>query len=213
MRVLVTAGPTREHWDAVRFLSSAATGRQGIVLAEALARRGHTCDLVLGPTHLDAPADRAVTVHRVVTARDMLAAAERCWPECDALVATAAVSDYRPAVPHAGKRTKTEGPVALELVRNPDILATLAAGRGRRPVIGFALQVEDAEHHARRKLEEKGLDAIVLDAPAAMGAAAADFRILAADGTWTDLPGTTKRALAEHLVDLLESLDAAPRGG
>jgi phosphopantothenoylcysteine decarboxylase/phosphopantothenate--cysteine ligase len=213
MRVLVTAGPTREHWDRVRFLTSAATGRLGIVLAEALAARGHGCELVLGPTHLGEPNDDLIAVHRAVSARDLLAACERVWPECDAIVATAAVADYRPAAPVAGKRTKTAGPVSLELVRNPDILATLAQGRGRRPAIGFALQVEDAEDHARRKLAEKDLDAIVLDGPEAMGAGTADFRILRRDGGWTDLPGLDKAALAERLVDLLEELDAANRSG
>lgn len=211
MRVLVTAGPTREHWDRVRFLTSAATGRLGILLAEALARRGHGCDLVLGPTHLSAPADDAIAVHAVVSARDMLAACERVWPACDALVATAAVADYRPAVRHAGKRAKGDGPLALELERNPDVLATLAQARGRRPAIGFALQVDDALAHARRKLVEKDLDAIVLDAPEAMGGGAADFTILRRDGSRADLPGLAKSALAERLVDLLEELGSAAR--
>ena len=211
MRVLVTAGPTREHWDRVRFLTSAATGRLGILMAAALTRRGHRCELVLGPTHLADPAGEGLRVHRVVSARDMLAACERVWPDCDALVATAAVADYRPAAPHVGKRPKGEGPTRLELVRNPDVLATLAQGRGRRPAVGFALQVDDAEAHARRKLHEKDLDAIVLDAPEAMGAASADFRILRRGGAWTDLPGLDKAALAERLVDLLEELDAATR--
>lgn len=209
MRVLVTAGPTREHWDRVRFLSSAATGTLGIRLAEALARRGHACELVLGPTHVAVPDSPGVAVQHVVSARDMLAACERVWPDCDALVATAAVADYRPAEPHHGKRPKTDGPLSLELVRNPDVLATLAQGRGRRPAIGFALQVQDAATEALRKLHAKDLDAIVLDAPEAMGAERADFRILRRDGTWTDLPGLDKAALAERLVDLLEDLDAA----
>ncbi len=214
MRVLVTAGPTREYWDRVRFLSSAATGRLGMLLATSLAARGHSCDLVLGPTHLAAStASRAdaVTVHPVVSARDMLAACEGVWRECDALVATAAVADYRPAERHDGKRAKGNGPLSLSLVRNPDILATLAAGRGRRPAIGFALQVEDAAAHARRKLVEKDVDAIVLDGPDAMGAGAADFRILHRDGRIVALPRTTKSELAQRLVDLLEELDAAAR--
>ena len=207
MRVLVTAGPTREHWDRVRFLSSGATGRLGIELAAALVRRGHGCDLVLGPTHLAAPDVPGVSVHRVVSARDMLAACERVWPDSDALVATAAVADYRPAHPHQGKRPKSAGPVTLELARNPDVLATLSQGRGRRPAVGFALQVEDAEENALRKLVEKDLDAIVLDAPEAMGEGRADYVILRRDGDRTDLPGLDKPTLADRLVDLLEELD------
>ena len=206
MRVLVTAGPTREHWDRIRFLSSAATGRLGILLAQALAGRGHECDLVLGPTHIEVAETGAIAVHRVVSARDMLAACERVWPECDAIVATAAVADYRPAHEHPGKRNKGDGPLSLDLLRNPDVLATLSQGRGRRPAVGFALQVDDAVAHARRKMFEKDLDAIVLDGPDAMGVGAADFTILRRDGAVTGLPGLAKAELAERLVDLLEEL-------
>jgi len=204
MRILITAGPTREYWDRVRFLSSAATGTLGIELARALIRRSHTAALVLGPTSVVPPELPGLVVERVVSARDMLAACERLWPECDGVVGTAAVADYRPAEPHAGKRPKSDGPVTLELVRNSDILATLARGKGRRPAIGFALQVDDGEQHARRKLAEKGLDAIVLDRPEAMGDVAADFRILQSDGKWTECPGLAKPDLADRLVDLLE---------
>ncbi len=206
MRVLVTAGPTREHWDRVRFLTSAATGRLGIEFARALVRRGHTVALVLGPTTVVPPSLDGLEVRRVVSALDMLAACESLWPDCDAAVGTAAVADYRPAQQHEGKRAKTDGPVTLELVRNPDVIATLAQGKGRRPVIGFALQVDDGEEHARRKLVAKDLDAIVLDRPEAMGDVVADYRILHRDGTWTECPGLDKPALAERLVDLLESL-------
>lgn len=209
MRVLVTAGPTREHWDDIRFLTSAATGRLGIELARALTEAGHACELVLGPTHLEPPAVDALSVHRVVGARDMLAACLSVWDDCDAVVATAAVADYRPAERHVGKRTKGDGPLTLELVRNPDVLATLAADRGRRIAVGFALQVEDALAHARRKLVGKRLDAIVLDDPSAMGAHAADFRILRADGSVTDPLRLDKRALAGRLVELLEELARA----
>ncbi len=211
MRVLVTAGPTREHLDAVRFLSNGATGRQGIELAAALARRGHEARLVLGPTHLPAPEAPGVCTVRVVSACEMLAACEREWPECDALVATAAVADHRPAVRHPGKPPKGATGETLALVRNPDIVATLAAGRGRRPVVGFALQVEDAEAEARRKLVAKGLDAIVVDAPAALGAERADFRLIRALGATAEWPGLTKRELAERLVELLVELDARAR--
>jgi phosphopantothenoylcysteine decarboxylase/phosphopantothenate--cysteine ligase len=209
MRVLITAGPTREHWDRVRFLTSAATGTLGIELAKALVRRGHEAALVLGPTTVGSPRSPGVTVDRVVSAREMLAACERRWPECDAVVGTAAVADYRPSESHAGKRTKTDGPLTLELVRNPDVLSILAQGKGRRPAIGFALQVDDGEVHAQRKLVEKDLDAIVLDRPEAMGDVVADFRILRRDGTWTSCPSLDKPALAERLVDLLESLAPA----
>ena len=117
--------------------------------------------------------------------------------------AAAAVSDYRPATSHSGKPEKTSGPATLDLVANPDILAELAATKGKRRVIGFALQVEDAEARARKKLVSKDLDAVVLDGVAALGADRADFRILLKDGTARDLPGETKAAVAREIVALL----------
>lgn len=206
MRVLVTAGPTREHWDDVRFLTSAATGRLGIEIANALVDAGHGCELVLGPTHLSVPSRPGLRVHEVISARDMLTASLAVWPDCDAVIATAAVADYRPADRHTGKRTKGDGAVTLELERNPDVLATLAADRGDRLAVGFALQVEDPVEHARRKLREKGLDAIVLDGPSAMGADTADFGILRPELPPEWLPSTTKAALAQRLVGLLDEL-------
>jgi phosphopantothenoylcysteine decarboxylase/phosphopantothenate--cysteine ligase len=204
MRVLVTAGPTREHWDHVRFLSSASTGLMGIEVAKAAAAAGHEAVLVLGPTHLDAPEGPRIRVRRIVSALEMLAACRAEWAACDALVATAAVADWRPAAPHEGKPEKAQSDeTTLELVKNPDILAELAADKGARRVVGFALQVEDAEARARAKLAKKNLDAVVLDGPAALGADRADFRVILADGSARDFPATTKAELAREIVALL----------
>ncbi len=203
LRVLVTAGPTREHWDRVRFLTSASTGRMGIEVARAAAEAGHEAVLVLGPTHLAPPEHPKLRTRHVVSALDMRDACAEEWPTCDALVATAAVSDYRPAEPHPGKPEKSTVPVVLRLERNPDILAELAATKGARRVIGFALQVEDADARARAKLARKHLDAIVLDSPAALGAEVSDFRLVLADGTHRDFPATSKADLARALVALL----------
>jgi phosphopantothenoylcysteine decarboxylase/phosphopantothenate--cysteine ligase len=203
MRVLVTAGPTREHIDRVRFLSSASTGMMGIEVAKALAEAGHDSVLVLGPTHLRVRRDVRILVRPVVTALEMLAACREAWPRCDALVAAAAVSDYRPSSPHSGKPEKTGIPTTLDLVANPDILAELAASKGRRRVVGFALQVEDAEARARKKLVAKNLDAVVLDGPAALGAVRADFRMLLPGDEVRDFPDATKTEMAREIVDLL----------
>ena len=203
MRVLVTAGPTREPLDAVRFLSSGATGRMGIEVALAAVQAGHDVVLVLGPTHLERPSHPRLEVRPVTTALEMLAACRDAWPRCDALVATAAVSDFRPAAPVPGKPEKPTGPVTLALLPNPDILAELAADKGRRTVIGFALQVEDAEIRAREKMRRKNLDAVVLDDPAALGAESAHFRILTPDGRVRVLAGCSKSALARDIVALL----------
>ncbi|MCE9637174.1 MAG: phosphopantothenoylcysteine decarboxylase [Planctomycetes bacterium] len=203
MRVLVTAGPTREHLDRVRFLTNASTGRMGIEVARAAADAGHDVVLVLGPTHLTPPDSPRVRVLRIVSALDMLAACEAEWPTCDALVATAAVADQRPAVVAPGKPEKSSGPETLALVRNPDVLATLAATKGARPCIGFALQVDDAEQRARAKLVRKNLDWVVLDAPEAMGADRADFTLIPAIGEIVRLPGATKADVANQIVRIL----------
>jgi phosphopantothenoylcysteine decarboxylase/phosphopantothenate--cysteine ligase len=203
VRVLVTAGPTREHLDAVRFLSNASTGRMGIEVARAALDAGHDVVLVLGPTHLEPPVHGRLRVRRVVSALDLLAACRDEWPRCDALVAAAAVADHRPAVRVEGKPEKGGDRVTLDLVRNPDVLAELAAAKGPRVVVGFALQVEDADVRARAKLARKHLDAIVLDSPAAIGAERSDFSILLADGRSVDLPGAPKSAVAHEIVGLL----------
>lgn len=213
MRVLITAGPTREHLDRVRFLSNGSTGRMGIEIAAAVAAAGHDAVLVLGPTHLAPPASPRVRTLRVVSALEMLAACEAEWPACDALVAAAAVADHRPARAETGKPEKSVGPQTLELVANPDILATLAASKGARPCVGFALQVEDAERRAREKLARKRLDLIVLDAPDAMGADRSDFTLIPAAGAAVRLPGAAKADVAARIVAFLAGLatDARPR--
>jgi phosphopantothenoylcysteine decarboxylase/phosphopantothenate--cysteine ligase len=205
VRVLITAGPTHEHWDDVRFLGNRATGRLGIELAQACADAGHDAVLVLGPSHLAPPDSPRVDTLRVVSARDMLAACESRWPDCDALVATAAVADYRPAERHTGKRPKAGGgdEISLRLVRNPDIVATLARSKAGRPVVGFALQVEQGEERARAKLVGKDLDAIVLDSPAEIGAARGSFLLIPRAGAATPFDDVSKAELARALVSFL----------
>lgn len=196
----MTAGPTREHLDAVRFLSNASTGLMGIEVARAAAEAGHDVVLVLGPTHLAPPAHARVRTVRVVSAVQMLDAAVAEWPACDALVAAAAVSDFRFARPAEGKPEKPAGMTTLDLVPNPDVLSTLAATKGARRVVGFALQVEDAEHRAREKLHRKRCDLIVLDSPAAMGAEKADFTLIPVEGEARRMAGVGKAEVARVLV-------------
>ncbi len=159
--VLITAGPTQENIDPVRYITNYSSGKMGFALAEAAAEAGARVTLVCGPVHLPTP-DR---VHRidVVSARDMLAACEAAMP-CDLLIAAAAVADYRPEVvaPHKLKKDPASGEgLLLQMVRNPDILATLA-GRADRPFsVGFAAETENLLDYAARKLRDKNLDLIV----------------------------------------------------
>jgi len=171
-RVLVTAGPTREHIDPVRYLSNPSTGRMGFELARAAARRGADVLLVSGPSALRDP--DGVRVVRVSTAEEMAAAVLGAAGEQDLLVAAAAVSDYRPRESLASKRKKTDGPDSLELERTTDILATLGnrlAGQPHSPVlVGFAAETEDVVQNAREKLRRKHCDLVVANAVGLPGA-------------------------------------------
>ena len=158
--VLITAGPTREPIDPVRYLSNHSSGKQGYAIAGSLARLGAKVTLVSGPTDLDAPED--VTRINVETAREMLTACEAALP-ADVFIAVAAVADWRPANPGDKKVKKAAGGLdALELTENPDILKTLCAAKNRPGlVIGFAAETNDVINHAQAKLKRKGCDWII----------------------------------------------------
>lgn len=203
MKILVGAGPTREMIDSVRFLSNLSSGRTGIDLARAARDRGHDVTLVLGPTHLPPPDD--IRVVPVVSARDMSAAVREHIIGTDIFVMCAAVADYRPAEVHPGKLKKGTGPLALELVRNPDILAEAGRNKGTRIHIGFALEVQNAEDNARAKLAKKNLDALVLNGPENLGSDRSRFRIVRPQGI-----GPTeeldKVSFGQRLIGLAEDL-------
>jgi phosphopantothenoylcysteine decarboxylase/phosphopantothenate--cysteine ligase len=205
--VLVSAGPTREHVDPVRFLSNESSGLMGFAIAAEAARAGHQVTLVAGP--VDLPTPPGVRRIDVVSARDMGRALQAEWRRCDALYMAAAVADWRPARRLAGKwRAKdgAAGTARIDLVRNPDLLAGLTRGRRSplRTVVAFALETGDGERRARAKMGRKGADWIVLNGPAALGASHSSVRILGADGIEFALSRQTKRAIAERLVELVD---------
>lgn len=170
-RLLITAGPTLEDLDPVRFLGNRSTGRMGIALAKAAAQRGARVDLLLGPTHLSGEQE-GVRVIPVRSAREMHQAALERWPEVNAGILAAAVADYRPATVSEQKIKKGEGPLKLNLVRNPDIAATLGARKRKGQVlVGFALETENELENARKKLRKKNFDFIILNSPTEAGAA------------------------------------------
>jgi phosphopantothenoylcysteine decarboxylase/phosphopantothenate--cysteine ligase len=159
---LITAGPTREALDPVRYLTNHSSGKMGYALADAAARAGARVTLVSGPTALAAPS--AVQRIDVQSALEMLAACDEVLPGVDVVVAAAAVADYRPAEVAGQKIKKSADTLSLALVKNPDILAHLASRlRGLKPrcfVMGFAAETEHLHSHAQAKLQAKGLDAI-----------------------------------------------------
>jgi phosphopantothenoylcysteine decarboxylase/phosphopantothenate--cysteine ligase len=159
LRCLLTAGPTREHIDPVRYLSNGSSGKMGYALADAAARRGWSVDLVSGPVALACPT--GVRLFPVVSAQQMYEACEPLFDACDLFIAVAAVADYRPVEVAPQKLKKEVQLLQLKLVPTIDVLKTLAARKTHQRLVGFAAETENLENYARRKLNEKNLDWIV----------------------------------------------------
>jgi phosphopantothenoylcysteine decarboxylase/phosphopantothenate--cysteine ligase len=205
-RVLVTAGPTREPVDPVRFLGNRSSGRMGFALAREAWLRGADVVIVTGPSELAVPPD--VTVLRVETAREMLAAAKSEVPHAEYLFFAAAVSDFRPAERRSEKirRTNAKGGLSLELVENPDVIVeTAPLRRTDATAVGFALETGDIERGATRKLEEKRLDLVVGNDPGEPGAGfevpTNRVTLYFSDRTAEPLPLMTKEAAARVILD------------
>ena len=203
-RVLITAGPTREPLDPVRFLSNSSSGKTGYALAAAARRRGARVTLVSGPVAMPDP--RGVKVVRVTTAVEMRTACLRAFPGTDIVIGAAAVADFRPLRP-ARSKIKKGGGMTLKLVPTPDILSTLARRRrGGRPLMaGFALETERMKERALSKMAAKRLDLIVANGPQALDGDRTRALILARDGRRIPYAGTKAR-LAEKILDALEGL-------
>ena len=199
--VLITAGPTRERIDPVRYLTNRSSGRMGYALAEAALRRGARVLLVSGPTSLTPPGAAEVT--RVESAEEMRQAVLKLLPEASVVIKTAAVSDYRPraAAQHKIKRT---GPMALELEPTADILAELARTKKSQIIIGFAAETQNALENARKKLASKSLDAIVVNDVSREGVGFDSDRnavtIISHDEV-IEIPETTKWDVAQRVLD------------
>ncbi len=206
-RVLITAGPTREPIDPVRFLSNASTGTMGIELAREALARGAAVDLVLGPTSLAPPA--GARVERVTTAREMERATLARAGEATIAIATAAVADWRPAETHASKVKKTDEPQALRLERNPDILAALGARKNGTFLVGFAAETDAHEANAREKLARKHLDAIAVNdvsGERGFGTGESALTVLWGAAGRRALPRASKRVLAGGLWDTIVAI-------
>jgi len=203
LRLLITAGPTREPIDPVRYLSNASTGRQGIAIACAARDAGWRVDLVHGP--LEVPVPDGIEAHPVSTAAEMLHACLPLHSQCDILVGAAAVSDYRPRQPMERKRKRNprEDGWSLELVPTVDILAELAPKKGARIHAGFALETENGLAGGRIKLESKNLDWLVVNGPEAIGAEGSCYLLVGREGAVVDLGPLSKVELAVKLVATL----------
>lgn len=203
MRILITAGPTREYIDDVRFLSNASSGRMGYSLAAAAVERGHQVVLVTGPVDLRPPA--ACEVHLIETTDQLRQTCLQLFPNCDGVIATAAVCDYRPRQRTTGKITKTGQPVVLELVETSDVLAELGSRKEDQWIVGFALESQDPRNNAMRKLRMKRCDYIVLNDTSAISAVTNNVEVLSPDALTVARYEGTKEQVARELLTLIEA--------
>ncbi|PIE39041.1 MAG: bifunctional phosphopantothenoylcysteine decarboxylase/phosphopantothenate--cysteine ligase CoaBC [Gammaproteobacteria bacterium] len=212
LSVMITAGPTREALDPVRYLSNHSSGKMGYALAQAAVDAGAKCSLISGPVHLDAPA--CVERVDVESAQDMLEACQARADACDIFIACAAVADYRPALVAAQKIKKHEDTLTLELLRNPDILASIASQPAPPFCVGFAAETDDVLNYAKRKLTNKKLKLIFANdvSDRRIGFNSDDNAVTALwqDGEQT-FPATSKKQLARNMIDLIAQRWAADR--
>ena len=214
MNVLVTAGPTREAIDPVRFVSNRSSGKMGYALAAAARARGHAVCLVSGPVALESP--RGVEVVRVTTAADMLAAVRKRVRACDLLVMAAAVADWRPKNPARRKLKKSAGPPRIAWEPTPDVLQALAPLKKKSQTFcGFAAETHALAREARRKLRAKNLDAIAANDVSkndrGFEAERNALTIFFADGRIARVALATKTKCAATLLRALEEISAAKK--
>jgi len=203
-RVLITAGPTREALDPVRYISNHSSGKMGYALARAAVDAGALTTLVSGPVNLAEPDH--VRVLRVESASQMLDQCLQLLPQCDIFIGCAAVADYRPAVIEKRKIKKGPEEISLRLVRNPDIIAAVAASESHPFTVGFAAETNDLLAHAREKMVRKGLDMIVAndvsDSSIGFNSDNNAATVLWADGE-QELALAGKAALARQIIELI----------
>ncbi|HEX6559159.1 MAG TPA: bifunctional phosphopantothenoylcysteine decarboxylase/phosphopantothenate--cysteine ligase CoaBC, partial [Longimicrobiales bacterium] len=205
-RVVVTAGPTREAVDPVRVLSNRSSGRMGYAIAAAAWRRGADVLLISGPSSVAPPV--GPRLQHVETADDMANAVRAAVGDAEVLIMAAAVADFRPAAPATGKIKKQAGVSAIELEPAPDVLNVTRTQRAKHlKVIGFALETDSHEANAKKKLQEKGMDLVVLNDATETGAgfevATNKVTIFSADGSSESLPLMSKDDVAEAIIDRL----------
>lgn len=211
--VLISAGPTLEDLDPVRFISNRSSGRMGYAIASAARARGANVILVTGPTEIPRPG--GVEVLEVRSALEMKKAVEGAVPRADAVIMTAAVADYRPAQKQPQKIKKSGDSVSIELVRNPDILADLGRARteprARKPVlVGFAMETNDVVSYGRKKLVDKQVDLIVANEASVFGREDTQATLISRDEE-ISVPPTTKVELAHRILDRVLALFGGSR--
>lgn len=208
LRVLITAGPTREFFDPVRFLSNPSSGKMGYAIVQEMVRRGAHVTLVTGPVSLKTPPCRVI---RVVSAEEMYRATIKEARRVNLIIMCAAVSDYRPASSAPKKLKKSAKPLRVRLVRTRDILKELGRRKKRGQIlVGFAAETGHLIHHALKKLRDKNLDVIVANR---VGISHGGFEsdknaalLISASGRKKSIPPTTKKKMAKEILNFLRLL-------
>jgi phosphopantothenoylcysteine decarboxylase/phosphopantothenate--cysteine ligase len=207
-KILITAGPTREPFDPVRFITNYSSGKMGYSLAAMACKRGASVVLISGPSALTCP--RGVEFIGVSSAVEMKDAVMSRLPEATVIIKAAAVADYRPAQSSGAKIKKKSGPLHLALERNPDIIAEVGKKKGRRILVGFAMETENLVGNARIKLKEKNMDLIVANDLSHPGSGFQTdtniVKILDRRGEIEELPIMEKTAVANHILDRVMAL-------
>ena len=213
MRILITAGGTREYIDPVRFISNASSGKMGYALARAALKGGHKVTLITAPTCQKPPS--AAKLVNVETAAQMFGAVKKHFARCDCLIMAAAVSDYTPARPSGTKIKKSGKSMTIKLKPTADILKWAGkqkqlncqrAKEKRKIVVGFALEDKAVRVRAEKKLKNKNLDMIVANTPAAIGADKSNVQIKTLNSSWLEIQNATKITTAKTIIRILEKL-------
>jgi len=208
VRFVVTAGPTREAIDPVRFISNRSSGKMGYAIAEAALAKKHEVTLISGPASIAAP--RGAKNVSIITSDELHDAVHRALPECDVLVMCAAVSDYKPAARSNRKMKKRKSPFALKLIPTRDILASLPEGNRDYLVVGFAAETHDLKRNAQRKLRAKNCDAIVANdvsgSETGMESDENAVTIFFRNGDSRKISRASKKIIARELVKIISKM-------
>ncbi len=206
MRIVITAGGTREYIDPIRFISNASSGRMGHALARAALKAGHKVTLITAPTAQKPPSNARIV--EVESAAQMWEVVKKHFGQCDCLIMAAAVADYAPVRPAVTKLKKTAQHLTIRLKPTPDILKWAGAHKKKRQIlVGFALEDKAIRSHAKKKLQDKNLDVIIANTPAAVGAARTSVLIKTPGRKWLQLRQASKAAIAKKIISLAEEIE------
>ncbi len=205
MRILITAGGTREYIDPVRFITNASSGKMGCELAKAALKAGHKVTFITTPTAQKPP--RQAEVVEVETTAQMFSAVKKYFARCDCLLMAAAVADYTPVRSAKTKLKKTDRKLTIELKPTPDILKWAGQHKKNNQIlVGFALEDKAIRTRAIKKLKEKNLDMVVVNTPVAIGAAESVVQFKHQTGAWIELNRASKDAIARRVIREAEKL-------